>query len=313
MERPGFRGDRLPNLGVRDASTGSIRFTTRDWDRSIASFRFSPDGKEVYATADDMGQHPLFAIDISSGARRKLTAAGSVTEFDAAGARVVYALQTLSAPADLYVIDGRGPAHQVTEVNKPRLADLRFGEYEQFSFAGAGGETVYGYAMKPWNYAAGQRYPVAFIVHGGPQSSYANNWSYRWNPEIFAGAGYGVVFIDFPRLAGLRPGVHRLDQPRLGRQAARGPPEGLAAATEKFSWLDGGRACALGGSYGGYMMNWIAGNWPDRFRCLVNHAGLFDHRSMYYTTEELWFPEWDHGGPYYENPEGTRNRTRRTS
>jgi dipeptidyl aminopeptidase/acylaminoacyl peptidase len=196
MERPGFEADRF-RLVVRDAVTGAIRFTTRDWDRSISAFRFSPDGREVYATADDVGQHPLFAIDVSNGARRRLTAAGSVTEFDAAGSRLAYGLQTLSAPADLYVIDRRGPAHQVTEVNKSRLADLRLGDYEQFSFAGAGGETVYGYAMKPWNFAAGQRFPVAFIVHGGPQSSFANNWSYRWNPEVFAGAGYGVVFIDF--------------------------------------------------------------------------------------------------------------------
>jgi dipeptidyl aminopeptidase/acylaminoacyl peptidase len=303
MERPGFEADRF-RLVVRDAASGAIRFTTRDWDRSISSFRFSPDGKEVYATVDDMGQHPLFAIDVSSGARRKLTAAGSVTDFDAAGSRLVYGLQTLSAPADLYLIDGRGPAHQVTDVNKARLADVRFGEYEQFSFAGAGGENVYGYAVKPWNYSAGQRYPVAFIVHGGPQSSYANNWSYRWNPQVFAGAGYGVVFIDFHG----SPGYGQEFTDSISRDWGGKPLEdlqkGLAAASQKFPWLDAGRACALGGSYGGYMMNWIAGNWPDGFRCLVNHAGLFDHRSMYYTTEELWFPEWDHGGPYFENPEG---------
>ena len=302
MERPGFEADRF-RLVVRDAESGAIRFTTRDWDRSISAFRFAPDGKEVYATADDAGQHPLFAIDVSSGARRKLTAAGSVTEFDAAGPRLVYALQTLSAPADLYVIDGRGPAHQVTEVNKAHLADLRFGEYEQFSFAGAGGETVYGYAMKPWNFASGQRYPVAFIVHGGPQSSFANNWSYRWNPEVFAGAGYGVVFIDFHGSTGYGQAFTDSISRDWGGKPLEDLQKGLDAAAEKFPWLDGNRACALGGSYGGYMMNWIAGNWPGRFRCLVNHAGLFDHRSMYYTTEELWFPEWDHGGPYFENPE----------
>jgi dipeptidyl aminopeptidase/acylaminoacyl peptidase len=303
MERPGFEADRF-RLVVRDARTGAIRFTTRDWDRSITSFRFSADGKEVFAAADDFGQHPLFAINLGSGARRKLTAAGSVTEFEVAGERIVYGLQSLSAPADLFVIDGRSAARQVTDVNASRLAEVRFGEYEQFSFAGAGGETVYGYAMKPWNYLPGQRYPVAFIVHGGPQSSFANTWSYRWNPEIYAGAGLAVVFIDFHGSTGYGQAFTDSISRDWGGKPLEDLQKGLAAAVEKYRWLDGDRACALGGSYGGYMVNWIAGNWPDRFRCLVNHAGLFDNRSMYYTTEELWFPEWDHGGPYYENPEG---------
>jgi Tol biopolymer transport system component len=221
MERPGFEADRF-RLVVRDAASGAIRFTTRDWDRSISSFRFSPDGKEVYATVDDMGQHPLFAIDVSSGARRKLTAAGSVTDFDAAGSRLVYGLQTLSAPADLYLIDGRGPAHQVTDVNKARLADVRFGEYEQFSFAGAGGENVYGYAVKPWNYSAGQRYPVAFI-------------ELSLESPGLRGRGLRRRVHRFPRLAGLWAGIHRFDQPRLGRQAPRGPPEGARRSVAEIS------------------------------------------------------------------------------
>jgi dipeptidyl aminopeptidase/acylaminoacyl peptidase len=302
MERPGFEADRF-RLVVRDAQTGKIRFTTRDWDRSIGAFRFSADGREIYAVADDLGQHPLFAIDLGSGERRKLTAAGNVTDFDSAAGRVVFGMQSLSAPADLYLIEGRAPALQVTEVNAARLADVRFGEYEQFTFAGAGGETVYGHVMKPWNFAAGQRYPIAFIVHGGPQSSYANTWSYRWNPQVYAGAGYGVVFIDFHGSTGYGQAFTDSISQDWGGKPLEDLQKGLAAAVERFGWLDGDRACALGASYGGYMVNWIAGQWPDRFRCLVNHAGIFDNRSMYYTTEELWFPEWDHGGPYFGNPE----------
>jgi dipeptidyl aminopeptidase/acylaminoacyl peptidase len=302
MARPGFEADRF-RLVVRDAASGAVRFTTRDWDRSIAGFRFSGDGKEVYAVADDLGQHPLFAIDLSSGERRKLTSAGSVTDFDVAGKRVVYGLQGLSAPADLYQVDGTAPSQQLTAVNGGRLADVRFGAYEQFTFAGAGGDNVYGYAIKPWNYEAGKRYPVAFVVHGGPQSSFANTWSYRWNPQVLAGAGYGVVFIDFHGSTGYGQAFTDSISHDWGGKPLEDLQKGLAAAAEKFPWLDAGRACALGGSYGGYMMNWIAGRWPEGFRCLVNHAGLFDNRSMYYTTEELWFPEWDHGGPYYDNPE----------
>ncbi len=302
MERPGFEADRF-RLVVRDAATGAIRFTTRDWDRSITAFRFAPDGREILATVDDLGQRPLFAIDVGSLERRKLTDAGHVLEFEAAGDRIVFALQSLTAPADLYVIEGRAPARPLTRVNAARLSKVRFGEAEQFTFEGAGGDKVYGYALKPWNWQANRRYPVAFIVHGGPQSSMANTWSYRWNPQVFAGAGYGVVLVDFHGSTGYGQAFTDSISRDWGGRPLEDLRLGLTAATDRFPWLDTGRACALGGSYGGYMVNWIAGNWPDGFRCLVNHAGVFDHRSMYYTTEELWFPEWDHGGPYYEAAE----------
>jgi dipeptidyl aminopeptidase/acylaminoacyl peptidase len=302
MERPGFEADRF-RLVVRDAATGATRFTTADWDRSIAEFRFSADSRSVLVVADDLGQRPLWSIDLASGARRQLTASGNVTEFEVAGPSLVYAVQKLSAPPDFHLIAAGAAPRRLTDVNAARLSDVRWGEAEQFSFAGAGGDKVFGYAMKPWNWEPGKRYPIAFIVHGGPQSSFANTWSYRWNPQVLAGAGYGVVFIDFHGSTGYGQAFTDSISDDWGGKPLDDLKAGLAAALEKYPWLDGERACALGGSYGGFMVNWIAGNWPDRFRCLVNHAGLFDHRSMYYTTEELWFPEWDHGGPYFENPE----------
>lgn len=301
MKRPGFEADRF-RLVVRDASTGELRFTTGDWDRSIGAFRFSADGTHVYALTDHLGQHPLWSISLKDGSRKMLTGPGNVTEFDLAGDRIVYALQSLTAPADLFVVNGRAAPRRLTQVNAARLADVRFGEPEQFSFAGAGGEKVFGYAVKPWNWEPGKTYPIAFIVHGGPQSSYANTWSYRWNPQIYAGAGYAAVFIDFHGSMGYGQAFTDSISHDWGGKPLEDLKKGLAAALQNYSWLAGDRACALGGSYGGYMMNWIAGNWPDGFRCLVNHAGLFDNRSMYYSTEELWFPEWDHGGPYHDNP-----------
>ena len=301
MERPGFEADRF-QLVVRDAKTGAIRFTTRDWDRSIGAFRFSADSKRIYAVTDHLGQHPLWSIALDDGARKMLTQSGNVTEFDVARDRIVYAMQGVTAPADLHLIDGKAAPQRLTDINASRLAGVRFGEATQFRFAGAGGDEVFGYAVKPWNWEAGRKYPVAFIVHGGPQSSFANTWSYRWNPQIYSGAGYGVVFIDFHGSTGYGQAFTDSISGDWGGKPLEDLQKGLAAALEQFAWLDGDRACALGASFGGYMINWIAGNWPDRFRCLVNHAGLFDHRSMYYSTEELWFPEWDHGGPYYDNP-----------
>jgi dipeptidyl aminopeptidase/acylaminoacyl peptidase len=301
MQRPGFEADRF-RLVVRDASTGAIRFTTEDWDRSIGAFRFAADGKRIYAATDHLGQHPLWSIDLATGAREMLTGPGNVAEFDVAGDRIVYAMQHLSSPADLFLVAGTAAPVRLSDVNAARLADVRFGEALQFRFEGAGGEEVFGYAMKPWNWQAGKKYPVAFIVHGGPQTSFGNTWSYRWNPQVFAGAGYGVVFIDFHGSSGYGQAFTDSISGDWGGKPFEDLQKGLTAALERYPWLDGDRACALGASYGGYMVNWIAGKWPDRFRCLVNHDGLFDHRSMYYSTEELWFVEWDHGGPYFADP-----------
>ncbi|MBM5810961.1 MAG: S9 family peptidase [Gammaproteobacteria bacterium] len=302
MERPGFEADRF-HLVVREVASGAVRFTTRDWDRSLGAFRFSADGRSVVAVTDHLGQHPLWSISLGGGAPRLLTSAGTVAGFDLAGERIVYVLQSLTAPPDLWLQDGRAAPRRLTHVNAAGLTEVRFGEPEQFTFAGAGGATVHGYVVRPWNWQAGARYPIAFIVHGWPQSSFANTWSWRWNPQIYAGAGYGAVFIDFHGSTGYGQAFTDSISGDWGGAPLEDLRLGLAAAVARYPWLERERACALGASYGGFMMNWIAGQWPDGFRCLVNHAGLFDQRAMYYTTEELWFPEWDFGGgPYFERP-----------
>ncbi|HEV7633110.1 MAG TPA: S9 family peptidase, partial [Steroidobacteraceae bacterium] len=164
-------------------------------------------------------------------------------------------------------------------------------------------ETVSGFVMKPFGYVEGRKYPVAYIIHGGPQSTMGNDWSYRWNPKVFAGAGYAVVFIDFHGSQGYGQKFTDSISQDWGGKPFVDVQRGLAAAIERYPFLDGERACALGASYGGFMINWIAGNWPDRFRCLVNHDGIFDTRTMYYSSEEMWFTEWENGGTYYEQAE----------
>lgn len=303
MERPGFEADRF-HLVLRDMATGARRVLAADWDRSVAAFRWSSDGSALIVQAGDTGQEPLFRIDAKRGGVQKLTGPGTVESFDTRGDLLVYSQSDLGAPADLYASAVKGGAAQrLTRVNYDALGDVRFGEAEQFTFAGAGGETVHGYVVKPWNAVAGGKYPVAFIIHGGPQSSYANVWSYRWNPQVYAGAGYAVVFIDFHGSTGYGQAFTDSISRDWGGKPLEDLQKGLAAAQSRYPWLDGSRVCALGASYGGYMINWIAGNWSDRFRCLVNHDGIFDSRAMYYSTEELWFEEWEHGGPYYAAPE----------
>jgi dipeptidyl aminopeptidase/acylaminoacyl peptidase len=130
----------------------------------------------------------------------------------------------------------------------------------------------------------------------------ANEWHWRWNAQTFAGGGFGVVMIDFHGSTGYGQAFTDAIRGDWGGKPLEDLKLGLAAALKQNPWLDGADACALGGSYGGFMINWIAGQWPDRFKCLVTHDGIFDNRSMYYATEELWFPEWEMGGPEYEDP-----------
>jgi dipeptidyl aminopeptidase/acylaminoacyl peptidase len=191
-----------------------------------------------------------------------------------------------------------------TEINREELAAVRFGEPEQLSFEGAHGDTVYAWVVKPVDFQAGRKVPLAFLIHGGPQGSFGNDFHYRWNPQTYAGAGYAALMIDFHGSVGYGQGFTDAIRGDWGGAPLEDLQKGLAAALARYPWIDGDRACALGASYGGYMINWIAGRWPEGFDCLVNHDGLFDNRMMYYTTEELWFVEWEHGGPYFENPEG---------
>jgi dipeptidyl aminopeptidase/acylaminoacyl peptidase len=300
--RPGFESDRF-HIVVRDLASGHERRIAEAWDRSPGPFVISADGRTLYTTADDVGQTPLFAIDIASGKVQKLVAEGHADGPALAGNRLVFALDNLRSPAELYTVhaDGSGLT-QITHVNEKRLAAVRMGEPEQFHFQGAGGDTVYGWVVKPADFQPGRRYPIAFLIHGGPQGSFDNHFHYRWNAEIYAGAGYAVVMIDFHGSTGYGQAfTDSISKDWTGRPF-QDLQLGLAAAIARYPWLDGDHACALGASYGGFMTYWIEGNWPDRFRCVVTHDGVFDQRMMYYATEELWFPEWEQGAPYWQNP-----------
>jgi dipeptidyl aminopeptidase/acylaminoacyl peptidase len=317
MARPRFEADRLRIVllpwspgtgGAPGGPAGEPRVLTEDWDRSVASLVWSPDGSTLYAVAGDVGQVALFAVDAQTGAVRKVVGEGHVRSPGVAatgdGHRIVFGRDTFEAPADLYSVapDG-GDLTRLTSFNAERLAEIRMGEPEPFSFPGWHGETVHGYVVKPADFDPAKRYPVAFLIHGGPQGSFGNDFHYRWNPQAYAGAGYAVVTVDFHGSTGYGQAFTDSISGDWGGKPLEDLQKGLAAALERYPFLDGDRVCALGASYGGYMINWIAGQWPERFRCLVNHDGVFDLRSMYYSTEELWFPEWEFGGPYWQNEE----------
>ena len=304
MERAGFESDRYRIVRMAWPS-GAKQVLTESWDRSPSQLFWSADGATIYATAPDVGQESLFAVDAGSGAVQRLVSQGTVRSPQLAGTgRILYGLDTLTHPVDLWTYDlASGRSEQVTHVNDDLLAQVAMGEPEQFSFVGADGDTVYGYLVKPANFDPAKKWPIAFLIHGGPQGSFSNNFHYRWNAETYAGAGYAALMIDFHGSTGYGQAFTDAIRGDWGGKPLVDLQKGLDAALERYPWLDGDRACALGASYGGFMVYWIAGNWPDRFKCLVDHDGVFDQRMMYYSTEELWFPEWEFSGPYWENPE----------
>lgn len=300
MSRPGFEADQF-EVVLLDLSSGATRVLTGDWDFSPSAMAFTTDGAALVMNAQDVGHKTLWRLDVASGDIERLSEGAYVSAFDVGGQHIVYAQDSLTAPSDLHAMKlPRGDPVQLTHFGQASLAGVELGEYEQFAFSGAGNDTVHGFVVKPVGFDPAQSYPVAFLIHGGPQGSFANHWHYRWNPQTYTGAGFAVVMIDFHGSTGYGQAFTDSITGDWGGKPLEDLQLGLAAALERYDFLDGERVCALGASYGGYMINWIAGNWPDRFRCLVNHDGIFDQRSMYYTTEELWFPEWEQGGPYFE-------------
>ena len=298
MKRPGFEADRWQII-IRDGTTGAERPLAADWDRSADSLAWAPDGKTIFVTAGDVGQTRLFAIDVKSGKVTPLTGPGHVGGFDVSKKGIVYTQDTLAGPAQVFMIGLKGGKPvQLTNANADKLAGVEFGDFEQFSFPGWNGETVHGYLVKPVGFDPSKKYPVAFLIHGGPQGSFGNLFHYRWNAQTYAGRGYAVVMIDFHGSTGYGTAFAQSIVGHWGDRPLEDLQKGWTAALGKYSWLDSSRACALGGSYGGYMVAWIASQWQSPWKCLVNHAGLFDTRSMAYATDIPNFSEEQYGVPW---------------
>jgi dipeptidyl aminopeptidase/acylaminoacyl peptidase len=302
MARPGYEADRQV-LQLRDIATGQTRALTQNWDRSVASIEWAQDGKSILVTAEDTLEQPVWRVDVRSGKVTRLTKEGHFGNVRALpGGGALATMNSVFAPDDLYRLDRSGKPRQLTNVNRELLAELDPISLDRFSFTGANGDKVWGMKIKPAKVAG--KLPIAFLVHGGPQGSFGNSWSFRWNPRVFASPGYAAVTVDFHGSTGYGQSFTDAINKNWGGWPLEDLQKGLAYVTANDAQLDADNACALGASYGGYMMNWIAGRWPDRFKCLVQHDGVFDARAMAYETEELWFDEWEHGGhAYYEAPQ----------
>ncbi len=303
MKRPGFEADRFGVMAM-DLASGKTREIAPSWDRSAGEVVLAQDGKSFYTAADDLGEHRLFNIDIATGKATVVAEGGSIGSPVIAGSTLAYTKNSLKSGDQIVVAqaDGSSP-REITPSAGQMLPDVAFGDYEQFQFKGWNNETVHGYVVKPYNYQEGKTYPVAFLIHGGPQGSFGNGWSYRWNPQTYAGQGYAVVMIDFHGSTGYGQAFTDAISQHWGDRPLEDLQKGWAAAQKQYPFLNGDKACALGASYGGFMVNWIAGNWNEPWKCLVNHDGVFDQRTMGYATEELWFTEWEQGGTPFAKPQ----------
>lgn len=311
MDRPGYEADRY-HFEIMDWATGArerldIVFPTTELDRPLDlsphGLKFAADGKSAYFTAGCLGQTPVFRLDLKSRKVTRLLAQGRVTDVAVLKKDLLIGLQHLKSPTELHVLplDGKAP-RPVTGFNAAKLAATRMGESEQFTFKGWNDETVFAYVVKPYDWtpeaaASGRKWPVAFLVHGGPQGSFGNDFHYRWNPQAYVGAGFTTVAVDFHGSTGYGQAFTDAINGHWGDRPLEDLEKGLAAALAKYSWMDGSRVVAAGASYGGYMINWMAGQpFADKFKAFVCHDGNLDERMAYYDTEELWFPEWEHGG-----------------
>ncbi len=303
MKRPGFESDKK-DLILFDLAKGKKQNLTANWDRSFSSFAFSKDGKSVYLNGNHLGTKVIWRLDLTNKSHQQITQGGYVSSFAIANNSIVYLKDSLKHPSQIFVsqLDG-SKSKMIVSHNQDLLATTAFGDYQQFAFNGWNNEKVYGYIIKPAHFDENKRYPLAFLIHGGPQGSFGDHFHYRWNPQTYTGQGYVVVMIDFHGSTGYGQAFTDSISGNWGSKPLEDLKKGLGYALKTYPFIDGNNACALGASYGGYMINWIESHWQNQFKCLVNHDGIFDNRMMYYATEELWFVEWENGGPYFQQPE----------
>jgi len=301
--REGYEADRW-RLMVYDRATRAVRNLTEPFDRQVGDIAWSPDSRTLYFTAEDDARVPIFAVPAAGGPVRTIVGGVSFGDLRAApdGRTLFATAAALTHPAEIVRVstDGAAPA-AVTHANDPVLEPFRLLPGESVRYTGAAGKTVQAWVVKPAAFDPTRRYPLLVLIHGGPQGEWGESWSYRWNPQVFAAAGY-VVFMPNPR--GSIGWGQEFVEDVSGDWGGRAYEDILKGTdfAEALPYVEKGRTAAAGASYGGYMVDWIAGH-TDRYRVLVSHDGVFDLRSMYGATEELWFPEWEFRGPYWASRE----------
>ncbi len=303
----GFEADRWRLMAYNRANGSSVELT-KGFDLQVEEMIVSPDGNTIYFAAGDRGKHPIFKIPFTGGVPQKIVNNVFATSLRITpdGRTFVFSSSSNAAPAEIFSsnLDGSGLT-ALTSVNSQLLASENLKAAEEIEWTGALGKKVHGFVVKPVNFDSSKKYPLVVLIHGGPQSAWNDNWGYRWNPQVFANAGY-VVFTPNPR--GSTGYGQQFVNEISGDWAGKVYVDlmnGVADVLRRSPYIDRSRIGAAGASYGGYMVNWILGHNNDprfRFKVLVSHDGVYNLESMYGTTEELWFPEWEFKGTAWSNP-----------
>jgi dipeptidyl aminopeptidase/acylaminoacyl peptidase len=306
MRRPGFEADN-DRLALYDRESGKVSFPAEDLDISIHDYVWAPDSQSVYFWAPEKGHYPIWRMDVASGEIEKIVDSHVNMEVNVTpdGKSIVWSQQAVNRPANVWRLDlskKKAKPVQLTWFNKDRLERLEMNPVEDFWFEGAKGDNVHGFLLKPPGFAPGKKYPTVFLLHGGPQGMWTDSFHYRWNAQMFASPGWVVVMIDFHGSKGYGQAFCDDVSEHWGTWPYEDVMKGVDHVTAAYPFVDGDRLGGAGASYGGYLANWIVTH-NDRFKAMVSHAGVYDLRSMYGATEELWFPEWEYAGTPWENPE----------
>jgi dipeptidyl aminopeptidase/acylaminoacyl peptidase len=297
--RNGYESD-LFRLRVYDRETAKVKDLTTGFDQWVTAFAWAPDSDTIYFTATEKVGDPIFKTSVSNPKVEKV-AEGTFADLSVSpdGKTIVATRASLTAPNEVYSVStANAKVSQLTHANDPLLAELDMNPGESVWTQGAHGEKVQSLIVKPPAFDAGKKYPAIVLIHGGPQSGWTDAWSYRWNAEMFASHGYVVMMTNFHGSTGY--GQKFVES--ISGDWGGAPYEDIMAATdylESLPYVDKTRVGAAGASYGGYMINWIAGQ-THRFKVLVSHDGVYDNHSMWGETEELWFDEWEFKGPIWD-------------
>jgi dipeptidyl aminopeptidase/acylaminoacyl peptidase len=300
---PGYEADKW-RVMLYDRKAGKSENLSESFDRSATDLAWSPDSKTIYFLAENETLQPVYAMEPRAGATPRKVLEGFNADFSLSndGKTLLTTRTSLTMPSEIFVSSADGTAlKQLTHTNDAALSHVEMNEPESFWFEGAEGTKVEALVVRPPQFTATQKYPVLVLLHGGPQTMWSNAWGYRWNAEVFSGAGYVTLMINRRGSTGF--GQKFTDQitSDWGGKAYVDVMKGIDAALAKYPFMDKTRMAAAGGSYGGYMADWIATH-TDRFKAIISHAGVYDKVSMY-ATEELWFEEHDMQGTPWTAPE----------
>ena len=302
QNRLGYESDRF-QLVIYDRKAGQFRNLTQSFDRWVGTMAWTPDSKSIYFASEDKGEAPIYRITVEQGAtvQEVIRGANDDLTFSPDGQTLVFTRMSAQAPNEVYKLTlGAKEAEQLSHLNDAVFAQVATQPAEPFWFTGAGGTKVEGFLVKPPAFDPQKKYPMKFLIHGGPQGAWGNEWSFRWNAQLMAADGYLVVQINPRGSTGYGQAFIDGINGDWGGKPYVDLMQGLDYVEKTYPFVDKDRECALGASYGGYMIDWILGH-TSRFKCLVSHDGMFNTESAYGSTEELWFNEWEFKGEPWTN------------